>query len=90
MLSPHIALSSVLSNASSVWLPLLGPCLALAHQHLVWFNQTEHLEPPQNLLELLTVTEGEDPLASLPPGSVLPAPLLGESSGEGRDASSPP
>lgn len=82
MLSPYIALSAVLSNASSVWLPLLSPCLALGDQHLIWFNQTEHLEPPQILPEPLAINEGEDPLVSLPPGSILPPLLLGGSSGE--------
>jgi len=79
LLSPYIALSAVPSNASSVWLPLLSPCLALGDQHLVWFDPTEHLEPPQILPELLAVSDGEDPLVSLPPGPILPALLLGKS-----------
>lgn len=76
VVSPHIALAAVLSNATTVWLPPLGPCLALGDQHLAWSNQAEHLEPPPILPH--SVSEGEDSLASLPPGSMLPALLLGE------------
>lgn len=61
----------------------------LGDQHSIWSNQTEHLEPPQILPEPPADGEGEDPLASLPLGSILQPLLLGEGSGEGRDAGSP-